>query len=380
MTTLTMMTMCRLLCALLVLALCCCPSVCVRATGGEKDVKSSDSPAPKTSDVPPEPEVERDGDMDLALEIPEPHTGISANTSRPIPSGNHAHQSEGLSGLQAGTNPKDNLPISTDRTAVTSSGTPIPPGTPSPTKDNRESPVLATDSAQTQVAIGYLGTESKKVQENTQGVEENKAQTSSQTFKTPNTSYTTTTKPPPPPPPVELSPARSVSEGETNPTASTGSQKATGTTSTTSLPNAKTAPEAQEKPLGNGEPSQNRQDTDQPDSMNDANTSRPAETPASSVSKSGSGGAQNKEDKVDNGAQRPNTREPQDGIEGGNTNNTPTSTETAPQKAETVNNYQTNDTATKGNSDGSTAVPHTTSPLLLLLLVVCAAAAAVVAA
>ncbi|EAN95997.1 Mucin-associated surface protein (MASP) [Trypanosoma cruzi] len=41
----------------------------------------------------------------------------------------------------------------------------------------------------------------------------------------------------------------------------------------------------------------------------------------------------------------------------------------------------TNDTARTGDSDGSTAVPHTTSPLLLLLLVVaCAAAAAVVAA
>ncbi|KAF8282533.1 Mucin-associated surface protein (MASP), subgroup S008 [Trypanosoma cruzi] len=39
-----------------------------------------------------------------------------------------------------------------------------------------------------------------------------------------------------------------------------------------------------------------------------------------------------------------------------------------------------NDTATPGDSDGSTAVSHTTSPLLLLLVVACAAAAAVVAA
>ncbi|KAF8300186.1 Mucin-associated surface protein (MASP), subgroup S099 [Trypanosoma cruzi] len=37
-------------------------------------------------------------------------------------------------------------------------------------------------------------------------------------------------------------------------------------------------------------------------------------------------------------------------------------------------------TATTGDSDGSTAVSHTTSPLLLLLVVACAAAAAVVAA
>ncbi|KAF8291889.1 Mucin-associated surface protein (MASP), subgroup S046 [Trypanosoma cruzi] len=40
----------------------------------------------------------------------------------------------------------------------------------------------------------------------------------------------------------------------------------------------------------------------------------------------------------------------------------------------------TNNTATIGDSDGSSAISHTTSPLLLLLVVACAAAAAVVAA
>ncbi|PWV06538.1 Mucin-associated surface protein (MASP) [Trypanosoma cruzi] len=55
--------------------------------------------------------------------------------------------------------------------------------------------------------------------------------------------------------------------------------------------------------------------------------------------------------------------------------------EAAPQKAETITAAQTNNTTRPGDSDGSTAVSHTTSPLLLLLLVVaCAAAAAVVAA
>ncbi|RNC55289.1 mucin-associated surface protein (MASP) [Trypanosoma cruzi] len=83
-----------------------------------------------------------------------------------------------------------------------------------------------------------------------------------------------------------------------------------------------------------------------------------------------------KEEKVDNGDQRPNRKETQDGLEDRNTSDAPTSTEAAPPTAETVNNYQTNDTATKGNSDGSTAVSHTTSPLLLLLVVACAAAAA----
>ncbi|KAF8288538.1 Mucin-associated surface protein (MASP), subgroup S008 [Trypanosoma cruzi] len=45
-----------------------------------------------------------------------------------------------------------------------------------------------------------------------------------------------------------------------------------------------------------------------------------------------------------------------------------------------TNTAQTNDTVTPGDSDSSTAVSHTTSPLLLLLVVACAAAAAVVAA
>ncbi|KAF5215735.1 Mucin-associated surface protein (MASP) subgroup S002 [Trypanosoma cruzi] len=47
--------------------------------------------------------------------------------------------------------------------------------------------------------------------------------------------------------------------------------------------------------------------------------------------------------------------------------------------ATTVNANTTNTTSTQ-NSDSSTAVSHTTSPLLLLLVVACAAAAAVVAA
>ncbi|KAF8303134.1 putative mucin TcMUCII [Trypanosoma cruzi] len=43
-----MMT-CRLLCALLVLALCCCPSVCVTTVDEDQDVASSDTLAPKAS-------------------------------------------------------------------------------------------------------------------------------------------------------------------------------------------------------------------------------------------------------------------------------------------------------------------------------------------
>ncbi|EAN98888.1 Mucin-associated surface protein (MASP) [Trypanosoma cruzi] len=49
------------------------------------------------------------------------------------------------------------------------------------------------------------------------------------------------------------------------------------------------------------------------------------------------------------------------------------------ETSDTATITQTNETATNGDSDGSTAAFHTTSPLLLLLLVACAAAAVVAA-
>ncbi|EAN87661.1 putative mucin TcMUCII [Trypanosoma cruzi] len=45
-----MMT-CRLLCALLVLALCCCPSVCVTGTGEELNKDSSSLPTPRPQEA-----------------------------------------------------------------------------------------------------------------------------------------------------------------------------------------------------------------------------------------------------------------------------------------------------------------------------------------
>ncbi|RNC55777.1 mucin-associated surface protein (MASP) [Trypanosoma cruzi] len=178
---------------------------------------------------------------------------------------------------------------------------------------------------------------------------------------------------------TEPSPAMTVSAEETNPTAPKVSQNARETTSKTSSSNAETAPEAPGKTSGNGEPNQNREDTDQRDSMNNATTSHPAETTATSISTSGSDGIQKKEDKVDNSVQRPNRKEPQDGLEDGNTDDAPTASETELQTPGTATT-QKNATSKSGDSDGSTAVSHTTSPLLLFVVVLCAAAAAVMAA
>ncbi|EAN91885.1 mucin-associated surface protein (MASP), putative [Trypanosoma cruzi] len=125
---------------------------------------------------------------------------------------------------------------------------------------------------------------------------------------------------------------------------------------------------------------QHGKDTDSSNFMNNANTGSSAETTASSFSKSGGIDAPKNESEDEGDAQRPKSKEPQEKPEDSNTNDAPTENETAPQTEKPFGSAQTNDTSKSGDSDGSTAVSHTTSPLLLLLVVVAAAAAAVVAA
>ncbi|KAF8277685.1 Mucin-associated surface protein (MASP), subgroup S079 [Trypanosoma cruzi] len=116
-------------------------------------------------------------------------------------------------------------------------------------------------------------------------------------------------------------------------------------------------------------------DTDTEDSTKNAITDSSAETTTSFTSASGSGDhVQNKADEDD--AQSPEGQHYN--LETGNTNVVPKLSETASQTPETAT-ARINVTTTPGDSDGSTAVSHTTSRLLLLLLVV-ACAAAVVAA
>ncbi|EKF28484.1 mucin TcMUCII, putative, partial [Trypanosoma cruzi marinkellei] len=238
-----MMMTCRLLCTLLVLALFCCPSVCVTATGGEKAVKIPDPAVQKASDPLAAPEMESDGDTDCELEPPEPHTAGPTNRTGSTTLGSHTSQSEDLYVLKNVTNPKGTLRISKGGIAVTPSGAPAPPGTPSPTKDNREPTVLAIEPAQTQGVIGNSGTENKKLQENT-GVENHKEQASRQEPAMPNTNYNTTTKTPPLGPPTKNG----------IPATSTELQNATIQTGTNSPSHAETAPEAPESPSGNGAP------------------------------------------------------------------------------------------------------------------------------
>ncbi|PBJ73627.1 mucin-associated surface protein [Trypanosoma cruzi cruzi] len=186
--------------------------------------------------------------------------------------------------------------------------------------------------------------------------------------------------PPPPPPPLPPSggPAPSSTAGEGGPTAEKESaQKITEVVNENTPSGSKTGSEAPAPPSEDATQGQHSHDTDTENSTKNAATGTPAETSSSSTSTSGSGDhVQNKADEDD--AQ--SSEEQHDNLETGNTHVVPTLSETAPQTAIKTATAHKNDTTTPGDSDGSTAVSHTTSPLLLLLVVVACAAAAVVAA
>ncbi|KAF8288432.1 Mucin-associated surface protein (MASP), subgroup S074 [Trypanosoma cruzi] len=186
---------------------------------------------------------------------------------------------------------------------------------------------------------------------------------------------------PPPPPPTTPSggPAPSISEGEGSPpTEPKNSQNPKKVTKENTPSEFKTDSEATQPPSGDATQGRHSHDTDTEDSTNNAATGSPAETTTtSSTSTSGSGDhVQNKEDKDD--AQI--SEEQHDSLDNGNTNGVSKLSEAEPQTPATATAAQKNYTTAPGDSDGSTAAFHITSPLLLLLVVACAAAAAVVAA
>ncbi|EAN98611.1 Mucin-associated surface protein (MASP) [Trypanosoma cruzi] len=145
-----------------------------------------------------------------------------------------------------------------------------------------------------------------------------------------------------------------------------------------SLLQTKTESSAPEPPLKDAFSEQHGQETTTPDSMLNASAGSQARNTAPSTSTSGSGEAESEAD--ENDAQRPNPNKSHDDSDSRKTKVSTTMSEATTQKTETIAAAQTNHTANTDDSDGSTAVSHTTSPLLLLLLVACAAAAAVVTA
>ncbi|KAF5216528.1 Mucin-associated surface protein (MASP) subgroup S087 [Trypanosoma cruzi] len=190
---------------------------------------------------------------------------------------------------------------------------------------------------------------------------------------TPQVNLPTPPQPTPEVSPPTASPEATVSEtGKGFPTRNLSQEPKT-QTNESSPSQKKTEPEALKKLSGDAETEQQDQDKDASNLVEAAVIGRHAETTSSSISTNDSDDAQSTGDENNDNAKRPSPKETSN-HKADNTNDAPTSTEAAPPKTETVTVARMNGTATKGDSDGSTAVSHTTSPLLLLFVVACAAA------
>ncbi|KAF8296818.1 putative mucin TcMUCII [Trypanosoma cruzi] len=97
-----MMT-CRLLCALLVLAMCCCPSVCVTATGGDQNKVGSSLPRAQSQGAGG-PESQRTPSKE--------HTGSESQTSQGLISGNGTTQNPGENDAVESSKPDGKEPTS----------------------------------------------------------------------------------------------------------------------------------------------------------------------------------------------------------------------------------------------------------------------------
>ncbi|PBJ78381.1 mucin-associated surface protein [Trypanosoma cruzi cruzi] len=166
-----------------------------------------------------------------------------------------------------------------------------------------------------------------------------------------------------PAPSEEKSTAPRVSAGEGSRTATNVAQNSKEEKNEKMLPETETESKAVEQPSGN----------------NVAEQDSPARTTASLIPTSGTADAQRNADAGNSNAQALKSEGKHENSETVYTNLASTAGDAATQTEKALADAKTNDT-TRGDSDGSTAVSQTTSPLLLLLLVACAAAAAVVAA
>ncbi|KAF8306546.1 Mucin-associated surface protein (MASP), subgroup S064 [Trypanosoma cruzi] len=165
-----------------------------------------------------------------------------------------------------------------------------------------------------------------------------------------------------PAPPEEKSTAPSFSAGEGSRTATNVAQNSKEEKNEKMLPETETESKAVEQPSGNYVAEQDS----------------PARTTASPIPTSGTADAQRNADADNSNAQALKFEGTHENSETVYTNLASTAGDAATQTEKALADAKTNDT-TPGDSDGSTAVSHTTSPLLLLV-VACAAAAAVVAA
>ncbi|PBJ77222.1 mucin-associated surface protein [Trypanosoma cruzi cruzi] len=339
-----MMTTCRLLCVLLVLALCCCPSDCVMVTD---EVEQEDPSLPPTLEDPGL------GENSLGLNThTDPNSVIVSVSSQPF-------------------------------TAVAGE----PSNLPSTSQEREVAPGQSvSDGGKNNLTDSTGNANEPEVKKQGQGTEGSKTNKELE-VQIANTKKTTMTEPLPPPPPTttitsavpppKASPAATVPEkGKGLPTPNP-SQVSTEQMKENEPSQKEMAPKALQQLSGEGTAEQQEPERDKSTLAEITDSGSHAETTAPSISTNGSDDVQITVDENNDDDPRPNHKETGD-HKAANTKVASTPSETSTQKTETVTVTRINDT-TPGNSDGSTAVSHTTSPLLLLV-VACAAAAAVVAA
>ncbi|KAF5215859.1 hypothetical protein ECC02_011404 [Trypanosoma cruzi] len=150
----TMMTTCRLLCALLVLALCCCPFLCVTATGTAKELNKADASAPSPPSNPPATTTGESGLQDV-VSAAEPQdvdgdvrgTSGSETQSDGATDKSQKHDNNDTTGPQGSTNRSaDQTDQNGEDPAATTTTTTTAPVAPS-TTTTTEAPTTTTTRA-----------------------------------------------------------------------------------------------------------------------------------------------------------------------------------------------------------------------------------------
>ncbi|EAN89111.1 Mucin-associated surface protein (MASP) [Trypanosoma cruzi] len=336
-----MMMTCRLLCALLVLALCCCSFICTKAVVAETGV-------PNESLTQSQVQSTGDSSSDLTPDtITKPN---SAGASHKPVSAVAEGGSGGLSNTQDETNAS---------------------GLPGPGVGDTDSPGLTGNSDSLVV---------KTTTEHDTAVPAPNGEVAEKAHNATNT--TPTTKIPPLPFSAVLqpqaSPAVTVPETGKGSAARNLSQLSREQNKENTASQTKALSEAMKRHSGDAEAEQQEQESDTSNLVEINDDGKHAVTTSSSISINDNDDSQGTGAENNDNDPRPNPTETSD-HKVDNTNPASAPTETAPKTVNTAT-AERNETLKSEGSDGSTAVPHTTSPLLLLLVVACAAAAAVVAA
>ncbi|EAN99454.1 Mucin-associated surface protein (MASP) [Trypanosoma cruzi] len=304
-----------------------------------------------------------DGSEDLNLEV----SGPVVNSPPPLPNA----AAGGLQNTDGALSPQKN---NFSETGVHSGKTP-----PAPSLPKSQAPAMPKPEAEEQSSTEQDTEDSPDTEEVTTGKEnvQNTVETgipsrSSSAASKPPVQQTTPLLTQSPAAPSPERSALAPSEKKSTPpsfSAGEGSRRATNV--------AQNSKEEKNEKL----PSENETESkavEQPSGDDLAEQDSPARTTASPIPANSSADAQRNADADNGNAQALKYEGTNKNSETGYTNLASTAGDAATQTEKALADAKTNNTVTPVESDGSTAVSHTTSPLLLL--VACAAAAAVVAA